>query len=240
MAGEFYRSPTQGAPRTRRGSGRPARVDVPTGPRFDESVRAIRAPLRGESVSGRYYEVTGPLEPLPTRSQGLPRGSVAGDRTPSCVGHCGWGTNAWLRHTTPRRNNSETAGSDCSNRVRPADATPADSRTVWRRCGSTSTTVRRTTCTRACLRRLWTRPVEELREQLPFGSADVVANKLNAFREAGVSRVFIWPVADELEQLRRFTTEVNPSAGRPDLKRTRRPSGDPKPTSRRFTAIWPV
>jgi alkanesulfonate monooxygenase SsuD/methylene tetrahydromethanopterin reductase-like flavin-dependent oxidoreductase (luciferase family) len=54
------------------------------------------------------------------------------------------------------------------------------------------------------------RPVDELREQLPFGSADAVANKLNAFREAGVKRVFLWPVADELEQLRRFATEVIP------------------------------
>jgi alkanesulfonate monooxygenase SsuD/methylene tetrahydromethanopterin reductase-like flavin-dependent oxidoreductase (luciferase family) len=54
------------------------------------------------------------------------------------------------------------------------------------------------------------RPVEELRERLPFGSADAVATKLNAFRQAGVQRVFLWPVADELEQLRRFASEVIP------------------------------
>jgi alkanesulfonate monooxygenase SsuD/methylene tetrahydromethanopterin reductase-like flavin-dependent oxidoreductase (luciferase family) len=54
------------------------------------------------------------------------------------------------------------------------------------------------------------RPVEELRERLPFGSADAVADKLDAFRSAGVQRVFLWPVADELEQLKRFAGEVIP------------------------------
>jgi alkanesulfonate monooxygenase SsuD/methylene tetrahydromethanopterin reductase-like flavin-dependent oxidoreductase (luciferase family) len=54
------------------------------------------------------------------------------------------------------------------------------------------------------------RPVEELRERLPFGSAAAVADKLDAFRDAGVQRVFLWPVADELEQLKRFAGEVIP------------------------------
>jgi alkanesulfonate monooxygenase SsuD/methylene tetrahydromethanopterin reductase-like flavin-dependent oxidoreductase (luciferase family) len=51
------------------------------------------------------------------------------------------------------------------------------------------------------------RPVEKLQAQLPFGSADAVADKLNAFRDAGVRRAFLWPVADELEQLQRFAEE---------------------------------
>ncbi len=31
-----------------------------------------------------------------------------------------------------------------------------------------------------------------------------------AFQEAGVQRMFVWPVADELEQLRRFAEQVLP------------------------------
>ena len=54
------------------------------------------------------------------------------------------------------------------------------------------------------------RPVEELRERLAFGRAEAVAEKLAAFAEAGLQRVFVWPVADELEQLHRFSHDVMP------------------------------
>jgi alkanesulfonate monooxygenase SsuD/methylene tetrahydromethanopterin reductase-like flavin-dependent oxidoreductase (luciferase family) len=54
------------------------------------------------------------------------------------------------------------------------------------------------------------RPEDVLRARLPFGCATECADLLNAFGEAGVQRVFVWPVADELEQLRRFADEVMP------------------------------
>jgi hypothetical protein len=38
-----------------------------------------------------------------------------------------------------------------------------------------------------------------------------MAERLAAWREAGVQRVFLWPVADELEQLRRFAELVRPA-----------------------------
>ena len=37
-----------------------------------------------------------------------------------------------------------------------------------------------------------------------------MAERLVAFREAGVQRVFLWPVLDEIEQVRRFAAEVRP------------------------------
>ncbi len=52
------------------------------------------------------------------------------------------------------------------------------------------------------------RPVEELRERLPFGSADRVRDLVATYRDAGLQWMFVWPVADELEQLRRFADEV--------------------------------
>jgi hypothetical protein len=50
----------------------------------------------------------------------------------------------------------------------------------------------------------------ELRERLPFASAVAVADKLDAYRAAGVQRVLLCPVADELEQFNRFAGEVIP------------------------------
>jgi alkanesulfonate monooxygenase SsuD/methylene tetrahydromethanopterin reductase-like flavin-dependent oxidoreductase (luciferase family) len=54
------------------------------------------------------------------------------------------------------------------------------------------------------------RPEAVLRDRLPVGSADAFAEKLVAFRNAGVQRVFIWPVADERRQLELFVDKVVP------------------------------
>jgi hypothetical protein len=39
---------------------------------------------------------------------------------------------------------------------------------------------------------------------------ELMAEKLTAFARAGVQRVFIWPVADEVRQLERFWNDVRP------------------------------
>ena len=54
------------------------------------------------------------------------------------------------------------------------------------------------------------RPEAVLRTRLPVGSATAFAEKLRAFRDAGVQQVFVWPVTDELRQLERFRAEVWP------------------------------
>lgn len=51
---------------------------------------------------------------------------------------------------------------------------------------------------------------EVLRDRLPVGPPELLAEKFAAFGDAGVQRVFVWPVADEIEQLRRFGGEVVP------------------------------
>ena len=55
------------------------------------------------------------------------------------------------------------------------------------------------------------RPEEVLRERLPVGPAEAFAEKLSDLAAAGVQRVFVWPVADEINQLERFTETVRPS-----------------------------
>lgn len=54
------------------------------------------------------------------------------------------------------------------------------------------------------------RSEEELRERLPIGPAGRFAEKLAAFAEAGVQRVYLWPVGDERRQLERFSESVRP------------------------------
>ena len=54
------------------------------------------------------------------------------------------------------------------------------------------------------------RPEDMLRERLPVGPALTFAEKLGAFRDAGVQQVLIWPVADEVRQLELFCERVVP------------------------------
>ncbi len=54
------------------------------------------------------------------------------------------------------------------------------------------------------------RPVEELRERLPIGPAEMCAERLTAYAAAGAERVFLWPLADETEQLELFYDQVIP------------------------------
>jgi alkanesulfonate monooxygenase SsuD/methylene tetrahydromethanopterin reductase-like flavin-dependent oxidoreductase (luciferase family) len=55
------------------------------------------------------------------------------------------------------------------------------------------------------------RSVEELRAlALPIGPAELCAERLRAFADAGVERVFLWPLRDDARQLERFMERVAP------------------------------
>ena len=54
------------------------------------------------------------------------------------------------------------------------------------------------------------RPVSELRQRLPIGSAQKCAEKLMAYQNAGAMRVYLWPITDELEQIKIFMGQVAP------------------------------
>ena len=55
------------------------------------------------------------------------------------------------------------------------------------------------------------RPADDLRQRLLIGEATDCAEKLAAYQVAGVQRVFVWPVDDELAQLETFATRVAPA-----------------------------
>lgn len=179
-------------------------------PRFDETVRAMRALLSGLPFEGRFYSVEDRLEPLPARPDGPPLwvgswGSDVGLRRAVRLGD-GWLASAY--NTTPEQ------FADAWRRVehlleewgRDRAGFANGLATMWfhvddRLAGQVLD---------ERLAPVMHRPPEQLRERLPFGSAEAVAEKLAAFRDAGVQRVFLWPVVDEVEQLRRFSADVMP------------------------------
>jgi alkanesulfonate monooxygenase SsuD/methylene tetrahydromethanopterin reductase-like flavin-dependent oxidoreductase (luciferase family) len=60
------------------------------------------------------------------------------------------------------------------------------------------------------LGKLLHRPTDQLRERLLVGPPEQCAEKLAAYKAAGVERVFVWPVKDEVEQLEKFRRKVIP------------------------------
>ena len=57
------------------------------------------------------------------------------------------------------------------------------------------------------------RPADQLRPRLLIGPAEECAQKLVAYREAGVQRVYLWPVGDEVRQIETFQERVAPLVG---------------------------
>ena len=180
-------------------------------PRFDEALRAVRALLRGESFEGRFYASDGPLEPLAAPPDGPPLwvaswGSDAGLRRAVRMGD-GWLGSAY--NITPAQFSVSWAKVQelLEAHGRPPEDFSNGLATMWFHIDDrTAGDVLNDRLAPAIHR-----PVEELRERLAFGSAELVLDRLMAFRDAGVHRVFVWPVDDEISQLQRFSEEVLPA-----------------------------
>ena len=183
-------------------------------PRFDEAVRAAAGavPDRSRPFTGDFYTDRRPPRARPSASRWAPAvdrelglGGRAAPGRPASV------TAGWPRRTTRRRSSSPPAGGGSVSCWRTNGREPARFR---ERAGHDVVPHRRPGRGRGAHRAARARhpptDVGELRERLPFGSAELVAERLIAFREAGVQRVFLWPVADEVEQLERFRAEVAP------------------------------
>jgi alkanesulfonate monooxygenase SsuD/methylene tetrahydromethanopterin reductase-like flavin-dependent oxidoreductase (luciferase family) len=183
--------------------------------RLDEAIGALRAlwqPQRGP-FAGEFYKTDGlSLEPPPFQPDGPPIwvgswGSDAGLRRVARLGD-GWLASAY--NTTPElfRAAWQTLRSKLADHGRNVDTFPNALATMWFYI----------TDDRAEAERVFTervvptvrRPEEVLRQRLPVGPPQLFAEKLAAFADAGVQRVFIWPVADELRQLERFWNDVVP------------------------------
>jgi alkanesulfonate monooxygenase SsuD/methylene tetrahydromethanopterin reductase-like flavin-dependent oxidoreductase (luciferase family) len=183
--------------------------------RLDEAILALRA-LWGRDPQpfvGHFYSTEGiQLEPLPAREGGPPIwvgswGSEMGLRRAARVGD-GWLASAY--NITP--DGFAEAWNRLCGLLEERDRRPDDFAnglaTMWFHLTddrSEAEAVLRTRLVPAV-----GRPEEILRERLPIGPAEACAEKLAAFRDAGVRRVFVWPVTDEHVQLQRFSQEVMP------------------------------
>ncbi len=183
--------------------------------RFDEVIQLLRALWTTDKVqfSGRYYSSGGnELEPKPVQRSGPPIwigswGSDAGLRRVARLGD-GWLASAY--NTTPSQFRS--ASEKLSVQLRKLDKNPETFPNMLVTMFMYVTENRKETdrVLSQVLVTLLDRPVEELRERLLVGPPEVCAEKLAAYQAAGVQRVFVWPVMDELDQLTVFLEKVAP------------------------------
>jgi alkanesulfonate monooxygenase SsuD/methylene tetrahydromethanopterin reductase-like flavin-dependent oxidoreductase (luciferase family) len=186
--------------------------------RLDEAIQALRALWRRneEPFIGRYYSTEGiALAPRPVHQSGPPIwvgswGSAAGLRRAARLGD-GWLASAY--NTTP------AMFADAWSHLRvmlpkhgkDPETFPNAMATMWFHITENAKEADRVM--RERLVPTINRPEETLRERVPVGPPDRFAELLSSFVHAGVQRVFIWPVADEVDQLERFANTVRPLIG---------------------------
>jgi len=182
-------------------------------PRLDEAIRVLRAQLKpGEpTFEGRFYSTKVALEPRPNRPDGPPIwigswGSDAGMRRVARLGD-GWLASAYNATHEQAAKAREKLGIALAESGKSLDRFPCSLATMWTYVTEDS---RARKAQLLVLERLLNRPAELLSGQVFVGPADDCAATLQAYADAGIDRVFIWPIADAHEQLERFMHEVVP------------------------------
>lgn len=183
--------------------------------RLEESIQALRAlwSRDGAVFRGRFYNTEGVvLEPFPAQEAGPPIwvgswGSRAGLQRVARLAD-GWLASGY--NTTPEGFASNrgqlndfllAAGKD------PASF-PNAIATMWLYITEEEGMAER--MLQDVLAPALNRPAAELRGRLPIGSALHCAERLAAYQRVGVQRLYVWPLADELEQIEILMRQVAP------------------------------
>jgi alkanesulfonate monooxygenase SsuD/methylene tetrahydromethanopterin reductase-like flavin-dependent oxidoreductase (luciferase family) len=184
--------------------------------RLDESIGALRALWRAgaDPFVGRFYSTAGiSLDPHPIRKEGPAIwlgswGSEAGLRRTARLAD-GWLASAY-NTTAPQfaAGWSQLQGLLPSHGKDPGSF-PNALATMWFYITDNHAEADRVMRERVVP--TIHRSEEMLRERLPVGPAELFAEKLADFAQAGVQRVFLWPVADEVHQLELFWETVRPA-----------------------------
>ncbi len=187
--------------------------------RLDEAVQTLRSLWQPDERAVRRALVLDgrdrPRTAAGASRAGHPSGSAAGVLRPDCGGWLVSPTAGWPLRTTslpassPRR--GRASAMSCPARDRDSATFPNALGTMW--CYITDDRAEADAIFSERLVPTIHRPEEMLRERLPVGPAEAFAEKLAAFRDAGVQRVFIWPVTDERRQLELFVERVVPLLG---------------------------
>lgn len=179
--------------------------------RLEECIHTMRAFFRGTDYRGIYYDTCGErLEPRPVQSSG----------PPIWIGS--WGARGGLRRTATLADGWLASGYNTDpgrfakswSRLREALATvgkdaasfPNAIATMWTYVSGDRKKTKH--MMEDVLAPMLKRPVEQLRELLPIGTAEECADRLRPYRLAGAQRILLWPLADEIEQLEIFQEKV--------------------------------
>jgi alkanesulfonate monooxygenase SsuD/methylene tetrahydromethanopterin reductase-like flavin-dependent oxidoreductase (luciferase family) len=184
-------------------------------PRFEEAIQALRALWRpaGDPFDGTFYSTRGiRLEPAPAQTGGPPIwvgswGSDAGLRRVARLSD-GWIASAYntspegcvgawarLREQLPLQGKDpETFPNALATMMFRVEDDPVRARRVLEEW--VSPTLGRTP--------------EEIGDRLLVGPEEECAERLSSYAEAGVQRVFLWPVGEPIEQLELFGELVAP------------------------------
>ncbi len=185
--------------------------------RLDEAIEALRALWRtqGPVFEGKFYSTEGvELRPFPAQQPSPPIwigswGSAAGLRRTARLGD-GWLASAY--NTTPDmfRKAWRSLAEELSKAGKDPTRFPNAIATMF--CYVTEDRRAADRVVQEVLSPMINRSEEEVRERLLVGPAEVCAEKLAAYREAGAQRVYLWPVDDEIQQLEILQERVVPLA----------------------------
>src|SRR6266550_2140566 len=183
--------------------------------RFDEAIQVLRSLWSGDGVgfTGRFYSTVGiDFEPKPLQKPTPPIwigswGSDVGLRRVARLGD-GWLASAY--NTLPDQFAAALAKLKDQLKIYGKDPVsfPNALATMFMYITEDKSAAERVLT--QTLATFLHRPVEQLRERLLIGPPEVCAEKLAAYKAAGVQRVFIWPIKDEIEQLTIFQKKVAP------------------------------
>lgn len=181
--------------------------------RFDEAIQTLRAlwDQESESFQGYFYNTKGiKLEPFPARKSGPPIwvgswGSDAGLRRVARLAD-GWLASGY--NTTPElfaQALGELRKLLIRYRKNP-DTFPNAIASMWLYITEDQRDAE--WMLNQVLAPTLNRPVSELRQRLPIGSAQKCVEILAAYQRVGVQRIYLWPLANEIEQIKLFMAQV--------------------------------
>jgi probable F420-dependent oxidoreductase len=183
-------------------------------PRFEESVAAIRSLWDADAPPfvGSFYDTTGvTLAPPPAQPKGPPIwigswGSQAGMRRVARLAD-GWLASGY--NTTPEsfRETWAQLGDMLTASGRDPSGFPCTLATNWMYITDDEAEAR---AMRERISGMTRRPIEEVADRLPIGSAAQGADLFGRYKGAGMERVLLWPIGDDIEQLERFAGDVMP------------------------------
>ena len=183
--------------------------------RFDEAIQVLRSLWSADGVSftGRFYSTAGiDLEPKPVQRPSPPIwigswGSDAGLRRVARLGD-GWLASAYNTMPDQFKIGLDKLRDQLKNIGKDPTSFPNALATMFMYI--TDDNARADRVLSETLAPMLNRPLEQLRQRLLIGAPELCAEKLAAYKAAGVQRLFIWPVRDELDQLTVFQKKVAP------------------------------